>query len=128
VLPRTTLGSFDLVLCQHVLEHVVDPIAAVRTLHGMLRPGGHLVVVTPFLVKIHNDPIDLWRFTPDGMERLLRTAGFTQVEIGAWGNAIAAAANLRIFVRDAAWVRWLGRWTRSSNPATPVAVWAFARR
>lgn len=121
------VGTFDLVLCQHVLEHVVDPLAAVRTLRSMLRPGGHLIVVTPFLVKIHQDPIDLWRFTPDGLERLLRAGGFARIEVGSWGNAVAVSANLRIFVRDAPWVRWLGRWTRSQNPATPVAVWAFAR-
>ena len=126
--PPADLPTFDLVMCQHVLEHVVDPIAATRTLHRMLRPGGHLIVVTPFLVKIHNDPRDLWRFTPDGMRTLLAAAGFDDVETGSWGNSWVVAANLRVFVAARPWVHRLGRWTFAENPATPVAVWAFARR
>jgi 2-polyprenyl-3-methyl-5-hydroxy-6-metoxy-1,4-benzoquinol methylase len=38
-------GSADLVLCHGVLEVVEDPIAALRTLHGVLRPGGVLSLV-----------------------------------------------------------------------------------
>jgi SAM-dependent methyltransferase len=55
-----------------VLEHVPDPITATRNLLQLLRPGGHLIVNTPFLVRIHGSPGDFWRFTPDGMRLLLR--------------------------------------------------------
>ena len=40
-------GSFDVVLCHHVLEHVDDDAAAFRELLRVLRPGGRAVLSTP---------------------------------------------------------------------------------
>jgi SAM-dependent methyltransferase len=40
-------GSFDVVSAFDVLEHVVDPDAALREIHRLLRPGGVLVGATP---------------------------------------------------------------------------------
>jgi SAM-dependent methyltransferase len=41
-------GSFDLVLCSHVLEHVPDDRAAISELHRVLRPSGIALVLTPY--------------------------------------------------------------------------------
>ena len=117
---------YDVVICCHVLEHVADPWRAARTLEDLCRPGGWLIVVTPFLIKIHRTPADYWRFTPDGLARLFD--GMEIVELGSWGNAWAVAANLRIFIAERRWVRWLDRWTMRNNPATPTSVWVIARR
>jgi 2-polyprenyl-3-methyl-5-hydroxy-6-metoxy-1,4-benzoquinol methylase len=38
---------FDVVVCTEVLEHLVDPAAAVRHLAGLLAPGGALVLTVP---------------------------------------------------------------------------------
>lgn len=40
-------GSFDLVTCLEVLEHLDDPVAALRSLAGRLREGGKLIATTP---------------------------------------------------------------------------------
>jgi 2-polyprenyl-3-methyl-5-hydroxy-6-metoxy-1,4-benzoquinol methylase len=40
-------AAFDAVTSRHVLEHVSDPRAFVRSLTRYLRPGGRLVIVTP---------------------------------------------------------------------------------
>jgi SAM-dependent methyltransferase len=39
--------SYDCVIAQDVLEHVPDPLAFVRTLHGLVRPGGVIALGTP---------------------------------------------------------------------------------
>jgi len=40
-------GSFDVILCSHVLEHVARPRAALAEIHRVLRPGGCLYVGVP---------------------------------------------------------------------------------
>jgi SAM-dependent methyltransferase len=39
-------GSFDLVLCNHVLDEIPDDRLALREIHRVLRPGGRLVTQT----------------------------------------------------------------------------------
>jgi 2-polyprenyl-3-methyl-5-hydroxy-6-metoxy-1,4-benzoquinol methylase len=40
-------GQFDLVLCSEVIEHIGDSRLALSKIHGLLRPGGTLVLSTP---------------------------------------------------------------------------------
>jgi SAM-dependent methyltransferase len=42
-------GSFDLVVSSWVLEHLVEPVTAWHEIRRVLRPDGHLVVLTPNL-------------------------------------------------------------------------------
>lgn len=42
-------GGFDAVTLNHVLEHLADPVAALRSACELLRPGGVLWVATPNL-------------------------------------------------------------------------------
>jgi SAM-dependent methyltransferase len=123
--PAGDEGTFDVVICEQVIEHVVDPFLAVRNLRALTRPGGHLVLSTPFLIRVHELPAygmrDYWRFTPSGMRRLLESGGWEVGEIGAWGNRRCVAGNLD---------RWPARrpWLALGNePDLPVQVWGFAR-
>ncbi len=49
-------ASFDAVLCTEVLEHVPDPVAALRELSRLVRVGGHLVLTAPFCSLTHFAP------------------------------------------------------------------------
>jgi len=119
-------GRFDVAICEQVLEHVIDPNAAARNLGGLVRPGGVVIVSTPFLIKVHELPMfgmyDYWRFTPRGLRTLLEKAGLEVETVGAWGNHEVVLGNLD---------RWsaLRKWHPLHNePDIPVQVWAFARK
>ena len=44
---HSTLGSFELVVCFEVIEHVSDPVALLRTVRSALAPGGFALLSTP---------------------------------------------------------------------------------
>lgn len=49
-------GSFDAVMCTEVLEHVPDPVAALKELNRLLKPGGYLLITAPFASITHFAP------------------------------------------------------------------------
>jgi ubiquinone/menaquinone biosynthesis C-methylase UbiE len=49
-------GAFDAVMCIEVLEHVPDPLAALRELSRLTRSGGCLVLTAPFCSITHMAP------------------------------------------------------------------------
>jgi hypothetical protein len=117
--------TWDVVICEQVLEHVVDPFGAAANLRTLCTPGGHVIVTTPFLIKVHELPMygmrDYWRFTPRGLRVLLEHAGLTVDTVGTWGNRLSVLGNLD---------RWSARrpWhSMGNNTEMPVVVWAFAR-
>lgn len=82
-------NSFDFVLCTDVIEHVERPWMAVRQLHAVLKPGGILLLTTPFNFHLHGDRSfkDFWRISADGLRfLLLEEAGFSDVKITATGH------------------------------------------
>lgn len=65
-------NNFDLIVCTEVLEHVLQPFAAVSELRRLLRPSGFLFVTVPFNFRIHGPLPDCWRFTEHGLRALFR--------------------------------------------------------
>lgn len=63
--------SFDLVICNHVLEHVPDPRCALREISRVLKSGkGAAVLQTPFSPLIHRSFEDPSVQAPDLRKRL----------------------------------------------------------
>jgi SAM-dependent methyltransferase/uncharacterized protein YbaR (Trm112 family) len=65
-------GTFDAVVCQAVLEHVLDPYRCVAEIHRTLKPGGLVYAETPFMQQVHAGPYDFTRFSLLGHRRLFR--------------------------------------------------------
>jgi SAM-dependent methyltransferase len=63
-------GSFDVVLCNQVLEHCDDPVLAVRELRRATAPGGCVLASAHGVMPYHPSPTDYWRWTHAGLAKL----------------------------------------------------------
>jgi SAM-dependent methyltransferase len=74
-------NTFDTIICNAVLEHVVSIDLVLKELHRVLKPGGCLTASVPFLQPFHLSPTDFRRFTKDGLHQLGENYGFQTVTI-----------------------------------------------
>ena len=63
-------NSVDGVFILLVLEHVPNPRAISKEIYRILKPGGFVFATLPFLQVMHANPMDFFRFTPDGIREL----------------------------------------------------------
>lgn len=64
--------TFDAVIVQAVLEHVLDPRGVVEEIWRVLNASGLVYSETPFLQQVHEGPYDFSRFTESGHRWLFR--------------------------------------------------------
>jgi SAM-dependent methyltransferase len=81
-------GSLDLIVLDNVIEHLVDPLDAVRRLRALLAPAGRLVLITPNMECGHFRLLGrrwtpelaphthIFLFTHSAMRRMLSTGGY----------------------------------------------------
>jgi len=77
-------SSFDGVLVQAVLEHVLAPERIVGEIHRVLRPEGVVYAETAFMQHVHEGAHDFIRFTERGHRWLFRA--FDEIEGGPIGG------------------------------------------
>jgi SAM-dependent methyltransferase len=117
-------GRFDLVIADQVFEHLMWPRRAASNVYSMLKPGGAFLLMTPFMIRVHEVPIDCTRWTRTGIKYFLADSGFPEdhIESYCWGNLDALKANLLTWGR----VGWRRRFP--NDVRFPVSVWAIARK
>ncbi len=82
-------GSFDLVVLANVIEHVYEYRQLVNRCSGLLKPGGVLLITVPFLLKLHQEPVDYHRYTRYALS-LLAAENQLRVEVlEAYTNPLA---------------------------------------
>lgn len=84
--------TYNYVTCFNVLEHVYNYTNAVQETFRILKPGGTFIGGTPFLVNVHPDPNDYWRYTTQTLEKILMSSGFTNVSVESLGRGPATAS------------------------------------
>ena len=99
---REAPGAYGAIVARHVLEHMVDPVAALEAVHALLAPGGVAYVAVPNVDAPESalpgwtgyQPYHLHYFAPVRVRRVFERAGFTVLTLrtrepfSGWVNAI----------------------------------------
>jgi SAM-dependent methyltransferase len=80
-------SSFDVVLCTEVLEHVPEPILALKELVRIVRPGGRLLLTAPLGSGLHQLPFYFYGgFSPEWYKKFLGDFGCESISISSNGG------------------------------------------
>ena len=80
-------SSFDAIMCIEVLEHLPDPVLAIKEFSRLLKPNGHLVITAPFCSFTHFAPYHFSSgFNSYWYDKHLPDNGFKDIEISSNGN------------------------------------------
>ena len=75
-------NSFDVILCTEVLEHVPEPIEALREMARILRPGGRIFLTAPLGSGLHQLPYHYYGgYTPEWYKHFFPKFGLNVKEI-----------------------------------------------
>lgn len=101
-------GSFDAVIIQAVLEHVLVPGRVVEEIWRVLKSDGIVYAETPFIQQVHEGAYDFTRFTESGHRNLFRY--FSRIDSGVMsGPAMALLWSIDYFVSGVCRSRCAGK-------------------
>ncbi len=124
-------GTFDLIILNHVLEHVPDQVGTLRSARRLLAAGGHCLIRTPttssFAWRHYRQhwaqldaPRHLFIHSLDSLERVATEAGLTIVEVRYDSEELQFVGS-ELYARDIAAVDGEGVFSRGE-------IRAFRRR
>lgn len=80
-------ATVDHILCVEVLEHVPQPLLALREFHRLLRIGGSALITVPFNSQYHQDPFFFYSgFSSHWFRYVAEHYGFSVVQMVPNGN------------------------------------------
>ena len=127
-------NSFDYVISDQVIEHLLDPKKAIEESHRVLRENGIAIHTTCFMNYIHPGPLDLWRFSPDALRLISEECGFSQtVQCAGWGNRMALILCFmgdRFRSMNIPETKWSVRnyIATKNEPRYPIVTWLVAKK
>lgn len=87
---------FDCIICTHVLHVIFELDEAISDLYRILKPGGVLLVAVPHVSMCDAGWHEVWRFTPEGLNRVLcKSFDEANVLVRGYGNSLTAAGEIR---------------------------------
>lgn len=105
------VGSFDLIVMNNYLEHVLDPREELRYANQLLRPGGTLIGETPNFASFdrfifgrywggNHVPRHTFQFDSRSLELLLLNAGFKEVSVKCQPSTGTLALSIQNWFRS----------------------------
>ncbi len=84
--------DFDVIIMNHVIEHLTDPVDSIKRIRGLLKSNGYFLIGTPDFdcaaarrygskFRLLHDPTHISLFSADSMHRLLRDSGFKILDV-----------------------------------------------
>lgn len=75
-------GAFDVLICTEVLEHVPEPIEAIREFGRIVKPNGTILLSAPLSGYVHQEPYHFYGgFSPYFYQKFLQESGFTDIQV-----------------------------------------------
>jgi len=71
-----------------VLEHIFEYRQLIGESARILKPGGTIVIVVPFMFPYHPSPRDFHRYSGEALEKSLSAAGFSAISIATLGSGV----------------------------------------
>lgn len=81
---------FDIITCLEVLEHLKSPESCFSEFTRVIKPGGSVFLSAPWMVGIHGDPDDYFRYTPSAIHNLADKNGLSVTKTIVMGDAVDA--------------------------------------
>lgn len=98
-------STADVVLCSQVLEHVPNLDNVLDSIHGVLKPGGFLLVTVPFIYNFHGEPRDFRRFSAEGIRQIFANQ-YEIIEVRLQGAAGSSLGTLLLNWLDTILNKW----------------------
>lgn len=120
--------------------YIIDqPKDLLKEIHRVLKPNGVFFLNSPLINNEAPEPHDYFRFTSEGIKKLLSQAGFNQIELYKIGERVTAAASLlhnfwlfnfiRFFVFGLAlFLDWLIPLKTKNKYPCPMAYFVISRK
>ena len=113
-------SSFDTIILSDVLEHIPTPEDLWTEMARVLSPGGFLLMNTPFLYWLHEEPFDFYRYTEHALRRFAQQVDLDVIELSPIGGAPEAVTDL--ISKNLMQIRLVGRVFASSIQAMTAAL------
>jgi len=119
-------SSYDVVIMNHVIEHLGSPLATLKEINRVLKPSGHLVVETPrydtLMFKLLgrrersiNCIGHIYFFTTQTLKKFYEAAGFQTVQLDYVGRSLTVERllwNVGVVSKNQRVSRWLTQGSR----------------
>ena len=79
--------SYDVILCTEVIEHIPDPISAIKEISRILKTDGTLLITAPLQSGLHQEPYHFYGgYTKYWYQKFLTENNFSDINIEPNGS------------------------------------------